>query len=99
MLRLAAAAAIAIAGFWYPLWWDFRTREPDSRVGFLLCWSLPVMVAYAIWATAALIRARQTTEIFSHKGRLAFVSVCMIISWLPLAWMAIGAVIAFVMAR
>ena len=74
MLWLACAFAVSILCFWYPMWLDSRIPpEHDARIGMVIFFSLPYLLAGACVALAAYtflcIAARK------HWGRAGLISL------------------------
>jgi len=55
--RTVISVCVGVVGYCFPLWWDRKYAEPDSRIGMLFLWSLPIIVIYATLATGSLVRA------------------------------------------
>jgi len=94
LLRSAAAVAIGVAGFWYPLWRDsqfaaFEKREHvdlDTRMGFLYLFSLPIILIFATLASISLARAFRSVPRSGRWGRLTLVLVLAALCWSPVAY-------------
>jgi hypothetical protein len=74
-------------GFWYPMWYDRRLNNPDSRLGIVLVWTLPVITVFAVRATQAL-RATMPDRTFQAWLRSPLLSLLLVICWFPVAYVA-----------
>jgi hypothetical protein len=89
MIRSGVSLTLGIIGFWYPVWYDWKLDTPDTRLGMVLLWTLPVILIYGIQAGHSLHRAFRTMWAGRRFGSaLAFLSLG-IVCWAPLLWMAI----------
>jgi hypothetical protein len=93
-LRSLSAIVIGTVGFWWPFWYDSRfPPEIDSRLGMVFIFTLPFILAAAVWATYDFRLA--------HRPRYLSATL-LLLAWSPLLFVGLGiirAVFAFAFSR
>lgn len=89
--RTMACVAVGVIGLWYPLWVDRKNDESaDSRIGMIFLWSLPMILAFAIWATSGLVTNRLRVVGARRGIGLSLVAAIIVVCWSPIAYVGFG---------
>jgi hypothetical protein len=91
VFRTVACVAVGVIGFWYPLWVDRNSDEStDSRIGMLFCWSLPMILGFALWATAGLLASGRGLPGPRRRAWFALVAGTVALYWSPIVYVGFG---------
>jgi hypothetical protein len=75
-IRCTLAVVIGVVGFWWPVWYEWHLPEnSDSRLGVVFIFTLPIILAAAIWASVSFRGA--------HGFRYLFRGLLLIV-WSPI---------------
>jgi hypothetical protein len=89
-IRTVISVSVGVVGYWFPLWWDRKYAEPDSRIGMLFLWSLPIILIYAVLATGSLVRAYHYAPSSRRLPRVVLLVALVGLCWSPVAIAAFG---------
>jgi hypothetical protein len=97
-VRTAACVAVAVAGFWYPLWCEHKWPGPDSRMGIVPCFAWPVIAFLAVRASRSIYRAFGKQGWKSIGVPVTLAIALALFCWLPVAFVTIQVVVGFSVA-
>jgi|GraSoiStandDraft_41_1057321.scaffolds.fasta_scaffold1952394_2 hypothetical protein len=88
-LSTALCIVVAVAGFWFPVWCEYRFRDPDSRLGIVSAVAYPAIAFFVLRASASIRRVFQNKSRSNYRVALALTVILIGVCWLPLLFLTL----------